>query len=183
MNILPNDVILHDGWLKVVERNTNGRIREIVVQEPAVAVAIVTPDFNKILLVKQPRDAVQKEVWEIIAGMMDIPGEDQRKCIVRECAEESSGAIQIDEYVLKDIANYYPNIGNCDHNITIYYTFHGEVEIPKSTDADVVEAKWFTFEEIEKMIRSGEICDGKTNIAFSKLENIKLKRAIRKILG
>ena len=54
----------------------------------AAAVLPVTPD-GEVLLVRQFRPAVRKEILEIPAGLLDEPGETPEGCVARELVEET----------------------------------------------------------------------------------------------
>jgi ADP-ribose pyrophosphatase len=159
------DKILHDGWIKVVERQTpDGRRREVVLQDPAVACIVENETEDKILLVKQFRAPADREVWEIPAGMMDVDGESAQVCMARELAEETGADVNPDH--LHKLFGYYPNIGSSTAFITIFSTAIHEADLKPINDKDVVERKWFDIKEVAKMISEGEICDGKTIAAF-----------------
>jgi ADP-ribose pyrophosphatase len=61
--------------------------REVVEHEECVAVVAVD-DKDNILLVKQYRQPVEKELLEIVAGGID-PGESPEDCVRREMREET----------------------------------------------------------------------------------------------
>jgi 8-oxo-dGTP pyrophosphatase MutT (NUDIX family) len=58
-----------------------------VVDHPG-AVVIVPVDGDRVLMVRQPREAVQEYTLELPAGKLDDPGEDPLGCARRELAEE-----------------------------------------------------------------------------------------------
>jgi ADP-ribose pyrophosphatase len=52
------------------------------------AVVMVPIEDDHILMVRQPRDAVEEIMLELPAGKLDFPGEEPRAAAVRELAEE-----------------------------------------------------------------------------------------------
>jgi 8-oxo-dGTP pyrophosphatase MutT (NUDIX family) len=160
------DNVLYKGFLTLVKRTFNGRDWEVVKLKPAVAALIMNESRDKILLVKQNRAAIMKEIWEIPAGMMDVDGESLCSCMVRELEEEADIILNPNE--LNKMVGYYPNIGTTDHYLEIYQGVVSQTYESKIiSDADVTEARWFTITEIREMIMKGEIVDGKTILAFS----------------
>ena len=61
--------------------NTGYQKREIIDHTGAVAIVAITDD-NKIVLVKQYRKAVEKELYELPAGKIEI-GENPLDCAIR----------------------------------------------------------------------------------------------------
>ena len=66
-------------------------VREYTRHPGAVAVVVMRGDSGaeEILLERQYRHPVQASLWEIPAGLLDIPGEDPRVAAQRELAEEA----------------------------------------------------------------------------------------------
>lgn len=162
------DSIIYDGFLKLVNRQTNNISREIIIQDEAVAICLINRDRSKLLLVKQFRPAICQYTWEIPAGMMDVPGETKEECLLRELKEEADIEIPIDS--LKKELSYYPNIGVSNHKITVFSAITEEVKDKDiADDSDAIEAKWFFDWKIRAMVNNGKIVDGKTITIFYKL--------------
>ena len=66
-------------------------VREYTRHPGAVAVVVLRGESGEeeILLERQDRHPVQASLWEIPAGLLDIPGEDPRVAAQRELAEEA----------------------------------------------------------------------------------------------
>jgi len=163
------DELIYGGFLKVVKRKINNIEREIVVQGEAAAIAVINEDNTKLLLVKQYRASVCANVWEIPAGMLDIPGESLETCVVRELEEEAH--IKVREKDISFEIKYVPNIGTSTHQVTIFKTVVDETAETGviEDDNDVVESRWFGVCELRQMIRMGKIIDGKTLLIFFKI--------------
>lgn len=82
---------IYAGRVIAVRESDYRRPDGLVVQREVVdhpgAVAIVAVDGNDVLLVRQPREAVERRVLEIPAGKLE-PGEDPLDCARRELTEE-----------------------------------------------------------------------------------------------
>ena len=63
-------------------------VREFVAHPGAVAV-IALNDQQEILLIKQYRQPVREYLWEVPAGLLDIPGESRLEAAKRELLEET----------------------------------------------------------------------------------------------
>jgi len=63
-------------------------VREFVVHPGAVAVVALN-EANEILLINQYRHPVREYLWELPAGLLDIPGESKVEAAKRELLEET----------------------------------------------------------------------------------------------
>jgi ADP-ribose pyrophosphatase len=61
--------------------------REVVSHPGAVGVVALDPD-DRVLMIRQYRPAVRRYLWELPAGLLDVPGEDPFDTAIRELAEE-----------------------------------------------------------------------------------------------
>lgn len=68
--------------------NGTNLVREFVVHPGAVAVVALNDD-NEILLINQYRHPVREYLWELPAGLLDIPGESKLEAAKRELLEET----------------------------------------------------------------------------------------------
>ncbi len=152
--------------MKIVKdriRFENGQeaVREVSLHRPAAAVLPETSD-GKILLVRQYRYAVGEETLEIPAGLMEeneTPEENAR----RELEEETG-------YIagrLTFLYRYYSSPGFCSE---VIHVFLADKLIPSVQNLDpdeFIEVVPVSLEEALRMIRGGEIADGKTISAIS----------------
>jgi len=82
-DIVAEDVDLGgaDGESRVVRRE--------FVRHPGAVVVIALDDDDRVLLQRQYRHPVRRDLWEPPAGLLDIPAEDARDAAARELAEEA----------------------------------------------------------------------------------------------
>ena len=137
--------------------------REIVKHNGAVAICAVTPE-NNVLLVKQYRKAMEKELLEIPAGKLE-PGEDRESAAKREL-EEETGYIA-DSLTL--IGEVYGSPGFCNELISIYFADNLKKGNMKLDEDEFVENINYTLEDVEKAVNARSISDAKTLIAFQYL--------------
>ncbi|MFJ1513885.1 NUDIX domain-containing protein [Cellulosimicrobium funkei] len=86
--------VVHEGRVfdlrsDVVDLGDGGRVTREYLDHPG-AVAIVALDADEqVLLLRQYRHPVRRELWEVPAGLLDVVGEDGRVAAARELAEEA----------------------------------------------------------------------------------------------
>src|SRR5262245_4906059 len=96
------------------ERKSRVVPREIVEHHGAVAIVALDAQEN-VLLVRQYRSAVQREILEIPAGTLEV-GEEPAKCAVRELKEETGyGAAHWEE-----IGKLFPSPGYATEQMWLY---------------------------------------------------------------
>lgn len=101
--------LLVDAAILAVRRDrittaTGEATREVVEHFGAAAVVVVrgTGDSREVLLVRQYRRPVDRYLWELPAGILDLVGEDPLTAARRELAEEA-GLAASDWHLLGDI--------------------------------------------------------------------------------
>lgn len=128
--------------------------REIVEHYGAVAIVALDAD-GRIPLVFQYRHALGRRLWELPAGLLDIPGEAPQLTAARELQEEV-GLHAASWQVLVDV-NTSP--GFSDESVRVYLASElTEVSKPEAHDeeADMTMA-WFDLDEAVRLVLSGEI--------------------------
>ena len=153
------DVSLPDG---------NVGYREIIHHPGGVGIVALTDD-NKILMVKQFRKAIEKEIYELPAGKLE-KGEDPLVCGKRELEEETGYTAK--EFV--PLGFLYPSPGITDE-ITYVYLAWGLEKGNKNLDEDeFLDVCEMTIDEVYSQIMNNSINDAKTVIGFLKaMEYIK----------
>ena len=134
--------------------------REIVEHNGAVGIVAITPE-NKVVLVRQYRKAVEKELWEIPAGKIEI-GENPNECAIRELKEETGYSAEN----MKLIHKFYTSAGFSNQKI---YIFLAENLIQGERDLDedeFLEVHEIDKDEVYNMIARNEIEDAKTSIGM-----------------
>lgn len=158
-DVVVDDVQLPDGKISQ---------RELVFHRGAVCVLAVTPE-GKMILVKQYRKSIERAIYEIPAGKLELGEEDTLEDAALRELEEETG-YSSDELTL--LADFYSAIGFCNERIRLYLADHlVKVENPRPMDEDeVIELHEVTLEEALNLVATGEICDAKTIMAVQYLQ-------------
>ena len=152
---------------KVELPDGNTSIREYVKHLGAVCVVPVT-DEGEIVLVRQYRYAIERELLEIPAGKLDYAGEDPYEAALRELREETGATCES----LAFIGEYYGSPAIMGERIYVYLaeglTF-GENDLD---DDEFLTVEKMPVDELVRLICDGTITDGKTQAAVLKAVNI-----------
>lgn len=130
---------------------------ELVIH-PGAAAVIPIDDEDRILMVRQYRNASDSYTLEIPAGTLDSPDEDPLFCAHRELEEETGYKAEKMDYLY----NFYSSIGICDEVIHIYVASGLKESVQNLDEDEFVEVERYTLKELVDMIFSGEIIDNKT---------------------
>ncbi|MBC5996067.1 NUDIX hydrolase [Romboutsia ilealis] len=134
--------------------------REIVEHNGAVGIVAITPE-NKVVLVRQYRKAVEKELWEIPAGKIEI-GENPKECAIRELKEETGYSAEN----MKLIHKFYTSAGFSNQKIYIFLA-ENLIQGERNLDEDeFLEVHEIDKDEVYNMIARNEIEDAKTSIGI-----------------
>ena len=142
-----DDIKLPDG------RQTS---REVVERGDCVAVIPIDADGN-VLLVKQFRRPVEKDLLEIPAGGID-PGEETEATVRREMREETG-------YLPKKVerlGGFYASPGFCTEYMHLYLAYDLVPDRLYAEDTDSIELVRVPLSEVAGLIASGDICDAKS---------------------
>jgi ADP-ribose pyrophosphatase len=149
---------IFDVWEDEVDLPNGKSIRQIWINHnPTVAIVAVN-DKNELILIKQYRTAVKKNLLEIPAGSLDNLEESPVACAQRELAEETGfkakNLIKLFEgYLLPGYCNEY----------MYFFLAQGLFSAPLTPDEDeFIEIMPVSFSQAQELLKSGEIIDAKT---------------------
>jgi ADP-ribose pyrophosphatase len=130
--------------------------REIVEHEDCVAI-VALDDADEVLLVKQFRKPVEKELLEIPAGGID-PGETPEDAVRREMREETG-------FLPRKVARlggFYSSPGFCTEYLHLYLATDLVSKPLKAEDTDGITLVRVPLAQIPGLIASGAIGDAKS---------------------
>ncbi len=139
---------------------------DFIHHDGAAAVIPVRED-GKILMVRQYRNALERETLEVPAGKLDQPGEPGIQCAARELEEETGYRSEH----LERLLTLRTTVAFCDERIEI---FLAKDLIPSKQHLDeneYVEVEAYTLNELKQMIFGGKIEDAKTIAAILAYES------------
>ena len=143
-----------------VEYPSGNRGTREVAEHPGGAVVVPLFEDGTVMLVRQYRYPVKKELFELPAGKLD-PGENPEICAARELEEETGFVAES----LRKLTAIYTSPGFCSEQLHIYLAT-GLKESTKGQQLEEGELDLtlhrFPFERVVEMIEQGEIVDGKT---------------------
>ncbi|GHJ38587.1 NUDIX hydrolase [Streptomyces sp. TS71-3] len=147
---------------------TSVRVDEVVMPDGSVArrdyqvhpgsVGILAlDDEDRVLLIRQYRHPVRQKLWEIPAGLLDVPGENPLHAAQRELYEEAHVKAE-DWRVLTDV---YTTPGGCDESVRIFLArdlseAKGERFAVEDEEADMEHAR-VPVDELVRGILAGDL--------------------------
>jgi ADP-ribose pyrophosphatase len=105
-SVRTDDVVMPDG--SVVRRDYQ--------VHPGSVAVLALDEEDRVLLINQYRHPVRQKLWEIPAGLLDVPGENPLHAAQRELYEEAHVKAE-DWRVLTDV---YTTPGGCDEAVRIF---------------------------------------------------------------
>jgi ADP-ribose pyrophosphatase len=115
----------------------------------------------RVILIRQFRHAADSYIWEIPAGRLD-PGEPPEACAQRELGEEAG----VHAAKLEHLITIYTTPGFTDERIHLFMASDLTTVAHRREPDEFMEIHQRRWSEIGRMIRSGEIQDGKTLITL-----------------
>ncbi|MFC8131391.1 NUDIX domain-containing protein [Streptomyces sp. NPDC057302] len=146
-SVRTDDVVMPDGT--VVHRDYQ--------VHPGSVAVLALDDAGRVLVLRQYRHPVRHKLWEIPAGLLDIPGENPLHAAQRELYEEAHVKAE-DWRVLTDV---YTTPGGCDEAVRIFLArdlseADGERFEVSEEEADMELAR-VPLEELVRGVLAGEL--------------------------
>ncbi|MCC5474948.1 NUDIX domain-containing protein [Streptomyces sp. NPDC059680] len=146
-SVRTDDVVMPDGS---VAR------RDYQVHPGSVAV-LALDEEDRVLLINQYRHPVRHKLWEIPAGLLDVPGENPLHAAQRELYEEAHVKAE-DWRVLTDV---YTTPGGCDEAVRIFLArdlseAEGERFEAEHEETDMEHAR-VSVEELVRRVLAGDV--------------------------
>jgi 8-oxo-dGDP phosphatase len=136
--------------------------RDVVENKGAVGVVAVD-DVGRVVLIKQYRHPIRRQLWELPAGLRDVTGESMVLAAARELAEEAD--LHAARYDL--LIDLHTSPGFADEMIRLFLARDlspvpdGERHERTDEEADI-EIAWFDLDEAVAMVLRGEITNAAT---------------------
>ena len=147
---------------------SNGNTEDLgFIHHDGAAAVIPVMDDGKILMVKQYRNALERDTLEIPAGKLDDPDEEGIVCASRELKEETGYSSDDLEWLL----TIRTTVAFCNERIEVFVARNlipGEQHLDED---EFVDVKAYKLEELKEMIFEGKIQDSKTMAAILAYES------------
>lgn len=137
-------------------------VRELV-RHPGAS-AVVGIDGDRVVLVKQNRHSVGRDLLEIPAGKLDQKDEDPKSCAIRELFEETG----YEARRIEPLISYFPSPGFCDERIHIFLAtdLASAGAEPTSDEGEPISVHWMSLPDALQAVGEGSIEDSKTIIGL-----------------
>jgi ADP-ribose pyrophosphatase len=137
----------------------NGNVAkwDLIDHKGAAAVVAVRED-GKLLMVRQYRNALERETLELPAGGLNGREEPTIKAAAREL-EEETGYVSSDLELLTSI---YTTVAFCNEKIDIYLAVNLKPGTQHLDEDEFLNVEAWSVEELKQMIFDGKIQDSKT---------------------
>jgi ADP-ribose pyrophosphatase len=135
-------------------------VREVVRHPGAVLILPVRND-GRLVLIRNERIAAQERLWEFPAGTLK-PDEEPAAAAARELEEETGYSASS----WRRIGEFFTSPGFADELIHVFLASQltpGRMRLDPGESIEVVS---LTTDEVDRMVRSGEVRDGKTLAAL-----------------
>ncbi len=165
MQVISSQELLKNKLFSVVEEvatDPSGfEIKRAIVRHPGSAVMMAVDERERVLLVRQFRLPAEQELWELPAGRLD-PGESPLEAAKRELREETGYAAKN----WSELVSFWASPGYVQEKMTVYLAQDLTEGKQEPMDDERIEIRWFARDDLHRMIRTGDIVDGKTLIGF-----------------
>lgn len=150
VDMIKDQVIVVEGQDPVV--------REYTRHPGAVAVVVLRGESGgeEILLERQYRHPVKAELWEIPAGLLDIPGEDPRLAAERELAEEAD--LVADRWDV--LVDYFTSPGGSTEPLRIFLARElrdADEPFEREDEEATMEYAWVSLDDALTMVLDGRL--------------------------
>jgi ADP-ribose pyrophosphatase len=141
-----------------LEDDAGGRIVREIGVHPGAVVVLPFLDEQTILLIRNRRYTVQQILMELPAGTLDDAGESPMNAAGRELQEETGYLARR----LKPIGNFFTSPGILTEKMYAFAAYDLRQTAPALEAGEEIEVSPTGFDEAIRMIRDGQIQDGKS---------------------
>ncbi|PJI95284.1 NUDIX domain-containing protein [Luteimicrobium subarcticum] len=153
---------VHRGrvWDVVTDRVDLGHstvTREVIDHPGAVAVVALDPD-DRVLLLRQYRHPVGRELWEVPAGLLDVDGEPAELTAARELAEEAD--LRAASWAV--LTDYYTTPGGSTEALRVFVArdlspVPDDERFERHDEERDIEVRWVPLDDAVAAVLSGAV--------------------------
>ncbi|MEU2659205.1 NUDIX hydrolase [Streptomyces sp. NPDC007325] len=146
-SVRTDDVVMPDGTV----------VRRDYQVHPGSVAVLAVDEQDRVLVLRQYRHPVRQKLWEIPAGLLDVPGENPLHAAQRELYEEAHA--KAGEW--RVLADVYTTPGGCDEAVRIFLArdlaeAEGERYAVSEEEADMEVAR-VPLDELVRGVLAGEL--------------------------
>ena len=141
-----------------VTMSDGGTVARDVVENRGAVVVVALDDQERVVLIKQYRHPVGRYLWELPAGLRDVPGEDPALTAARELAEESD----LTAGRIEPLVDLHTSPGFADETVRVFLA-RDLAEVPgadrhvRTAEEADLEVRRVDLDECVAMVFRGEI--------------------------
>jgi 8-oxo-dGTP pyrophosphatase MutT (NUDIX family) len=151
--VYSDEITLSDG----------GTAQRDVSEHRGAVVVVAVDDVDRVVLIKQYRHAVHRQLWELPAGLRDVAGEEMATTAARELAEETD--LRATRFDLLIDLHTSPGFSN---ELVRVFLARDLTPVPdaerheRTAEEADIEIAWFDLDEAVAMVLRGEITNAAT---------------------
>jgi len=155
--------LLHDGmiWDVVVEQvdlGEGGRVRREFIDHPGAVAVIAIDEDDRLLLQRQYRHPVGRELWEPPAGLLDVDGESAQVAAARELAEEAD--LVADRWDV--LVDYFTSPGGSNESIRMFlardlHVVPVDERFAREAEELEMEPRWVPLDDAVAAVLAGQV--------------------------
>ena len=160
--VLSSEVV-HRGAIWEVRRETvdlgePGLVQRDVLHHPGAVAVLALDEDDRLLMIRQYRHPTGMELWELPAGLLDVPGENPVDAAKRELIEEAD--LKADRWDL--LIDWFLTPGGSDETVRLFLAREvhpvPEHELHQRTDEELgMLIRWVPLEEAREAVLTGRI--------------------------
>lgn len=174
--VIKRTLIYEGRVIRLVRENllSSSGIRMVreTIQHPGSVVIVPMLDEKQIILVRQYRRAIDREILELPAGTLDVRGESSQECAMRELEEETGWRA----LKMKRICRFYAAPGLISEQMHLFLAQKLLYVGAKPQPDELIKPVKLSLEQALTKIHKGNICDAKTIIGILLANHLFRKR-------
>ncbi|KLN32919.1 ADP-ribose pyrophosphatase [Cellulosimicrobium funkei] len=136
----------------------DGRVTREYLDHPGAVAIVALDDDERVLLLRQYRHPVRRELWEVPAGLLDVVGEDARLAAARELAEEAD--LQAARWDV--LVDYFTTPGGSNEALRVFLArdlspVPDDERFAREAEELDMELRWVPLDEALRGVLAGEL--------------------------
>lgn len=160
---ITDSTVLYEGRVfdlvsETVDLGDGGPVTREFLRHPGAVAIVALDDDDRVLLIRQYRHPVRAYLWEVPAGLLDVPGESLVEAARRELAEEADLTAQR----WHTLVDYYTSPGASDEALRIFLARELEEiadgERHERTEEELgMRTEWVPLPDAVRLVLGGQV--------------------------